>query len=319
MTNQREFTESWLQALTLCINHEKARSIRPWLTTIQVLTASETLPEQKDEAIKLWKYSQETNLEGFLELIPAKSSPWHFEDDEEFVFTPNLEQLTTDIADPLTRWLISLGIEKGSIRAAARITSQDWTTMVRKQAIRRSKPMNVNAFPSGDVLNLACTLEWSPRTWTVRFVQPDWMSLEYESEFLAPRPSFELLTERLIDALANANDRFKSKAVLSNFNPDSTGWTTCIGDFAQWHRDALLADAYGLSPWMRRTWNCVWPVIYRERNRLRGPCDLAYLRSELKACFDHSPELCEWMFVTARLACEIHLGSGLGISGNFEA
>ena len=81
----------------------------------------------------------------------------------------------------------------------------------------------------------------------------------------------------------------------------------------------MLADSYGLSPWMRRTWNCVWPVIYRERNRLKGPCDLAYLRSELKACFDHSPALVEWMFVVARLACEIHIGRGLGTAGDFEA
>ena len=319
MTNQREFTESWLQSLTLCINHEKARTIRPWITTIQVLTSSQTLPEQTDEAIKLWNYAQENKLGGLLELIPANALPWHFEDDEEFVFTPNLEQLTQQVDDPKRRWLINLGIENFAIPATARVTSQDWTTMVRKQAIRRSKPMNVNAFPSGDVLELHCSLDWSPRTWTVRFAQPDWMSIEYESEFIAPRPSFELLTERLIDALASVNERFKSKTTVGQFTPDSTAWTSCIAELAQWHRDVLLADSYGLSPWIRRTWNCVWPVIYRERNRLRGPCDLGYLRSELKACFDHSPELCEWMFITARLACEIHLGSGLGTHGNFEA
>jgi hypothetical protein len=319
MTNQREFTESWLQALTLCINHEKARTIRPWITTIQVLTASETLPEQKDEAIKLWNYAQENKLGALLELIPAKAQPWHFEDDEEFVFTPDRNELSAQINDPIKLWLVDLGIETFAIPATARVTSQDWTTMVRKQAIRRSKPMNVNAFPSGDVLELRCTLEWSPRTWTVRFTQPDWMSIEYESEFIAPRPAFELLTERLVDALANANERFKSTTTVSHFTPDSTAWTSCIDELAQWHRDVLLADSYGLSPWIRRTWSCVWPVIYRERNRLRGPCDLGYLRSELKACFDHSPELCQWMFITARLACEIQLGSGLGTHGNFEA
>jgi hypothetical protein len=319
MSNQREFTESWLQALTLSANHEKARAIRPWLTTIQVLCASETLPEQKDEALKLWNYAHQNDLEGLLELIPANSTPWHFEDDEEFVFTPVPDPGSNSLEIQQNHWLVQLGIADSSIRAKATVTSQDWTTLVRKQAIRRSKPMNVNAFPSGDVLDLDCLLDWSSRTWTVRFVQPDWMSLQYDSEFLAPRPSFEQLTLRMIDALAAANDRFKSKAVLGNFNPESTAWTTCIGDFAQWHRDALLADAYGLSPWVKRTWNCVWPVIYRERNRLRGPCDLNYLRSELKSCFDHSPELCEWMFITSRLACEIHLGSGIGLSGNFEA
>jgi hypothetical protein len=319
MSNQREFTESWLQALTLSANHEKARAIRPWLTTIQVLTASESLPEQKDEAIKLWNYAHEHNLAGMLELIPARSSPWHFEDDEDFVFTREPLAVSASPEDQKNVWLNDLGIDTSSIRAKARVTSQDWTTLVRKQAIRLSKPMNVNAFPSGDVLELDCTLEWSGRSWTARFAQPDWMSLDYESEFLAPRPGLDQITERLIDALATANDRFKSKSMLSQFTPDSTAWTTCIGDFAQWHRDALLADSYGLTPWIRRTWNCVWPVIYRERNRLRGPCDLNYLRSELKACFDNSPELCEWMFVTSRLACEIHLGSGLGISGNFEA
>jgi hypothetical protein len=318
MTNQREFTESWLQALTLCVNHEKARTIRPWMTTIQVLTASESLPEQCDEAIKLWDYAQSHGLIGLLGLIPANCSPWRFEDDEEFVFVPDVVKRNASCPDPKEQWLENLGVQKSSIKATARVTSQDWTTLVRKQAIRRSKPMNVNAFPTGDVLELACTLEWSPRSWTVRFAQPDWMSIEYESEFQAPRPGLDQLTERLIDALADAQERFKTKSNLSSFIPVATNWTTCIENLAQWHRDALLADAYGLSPWMKRTWNSVWPVIYRERNRLKGPCDLDYLRSELKACFDNSPELCVWMFVTAKLACEIHLGSGLGTSGNFQ-
>lgn len=317
MTNQREFTESWLQALTLCVNHEKARSIRPWLTTIQVLSASESLPAQQEEADKLWLYAQSHHLGNLLDLIPAKSNPWRFEDDEDFVFTPDLHQLVVSVPDAKEQWLILLGIRPDSIPAKATVTSQDWTTMVRKQAIRRSKPMNVNAFPNGDVLELACTLSWNQRTWTAQFAQPDWMSLEFESEFLAPRPDLELLTLRLVEAIAEASVQFKTKTPLSHFTPDSHAWTTCIPDLAQWHRDVLLADTYGLNPWFKRTWNCVWPVIYRERNRLRGTCDLNYLRSELKACFDHSPDLCEWMFITARLACEIHSGSGLGTSGNF--
>ena len=319
MSNQREFTESWLQALTLCVNHEKARAIRPWISTIQVLSASEVLPEQKDEAIKLWSYAKEHQLQGLLELIPAHSSPWRFEDDENFVFTPAPIQSSDPLYPSQSQWLELLGIVPCSFRATARVTSHDWTTMVRKLAIRRNKPMNVNAFPTGNILDLACTLDWTPRSWTIRFEQPDWMSIEMDSEFIAPRPSFDLLTERLIDALSTAKERFTSKSPLSNFTPDSSNWTTCIDEFSQWHREALLADSYGLSPWMRRTWNCVWPVIYRERNRLKGHCDLAYLRSELKACFDHSPALVEWMFVVARLACEIHIGRGLGTAGDFEA
>jgi hypothetical protein len=68
---------------------------------------------------------------------------------------------------------------------------------------------------------------------------------------------------------------------------------------------------------MRRTWSAVWPVVYRERNKLRGECDLAALRKEVAECFSSVPLLTEWMFIFARLACELLYERGLGISADF--
>ena len=88
MQNQREFTESWLQALTLSADHSHARSIRPWLTTIQTLAASAPNAEQAQEAEKLWEYASGHGLLSLITCSPARSTPWRFEDDECYKFSP---------------------------------------------------------------------------------------------------------------------------------------------------------------------------------------------------------------------------------------
>jgi len=88
MQNQREFTESWLQALTLSADHSHARSIRPWLTTIQTLAASAPNAEQAQEAEKLWEYASGHGLLSLITCLPARSTPWRFEDDECYKFSP---------------------------------------------------------------------------------------------------------------------------------------------------------------------------------------------------------------------------------------
>jgi hypothetical protein len=83
------------------------------------------------------------------------------------------------------------------------------------------------------------------------------------------------------------------------------------------HQEVVSADAYQFHPWIRRVWNSVWPVVYRERHRLRGPCDLAELRKEIAECFSAVPMLTEWMFLFARLAIAARCERGLGISADF--
>jgi len=320
MQNQREFTESWLQALTLSADHTHARSIRPWLTTVQTLAASEPSQEQAAEAQKLWDYANANGLTTLLECLPVRSIGWQFEDDECYKYSVQGQgESQSEEADARkSRWLRDLGITPIEVSAVAHVTASDWSNALRKEAVRKGKPLNVTSIPAGNMLDLPCQLRWDLKTWTVHFAQPDWMRIVYEAPFRAPRPTMEELTERMIDALGVAQERFKPAMKLSAFSPESAPWTICIPDFSQWHREVLVTQSIGLSPWLRRTWNCVWPVIMRERNRLRGPCDLQYLRTELKACFDSEPAMVEWMFILARLACEIRLGTGLGLCGDFE-
>lgn len=317
MTNKREFTESWLQALTLSASHVQARSIRPWLSTIQLVGASESLPEQQAEATKLWDYAHANGLVPLLNFLPVRSSPWRFEDNELFVFLPNSERAAADGGDRQA-WIADLGFNGFTVPAKAQVTSQDWVTLIREEAIRRRKPLNTGAAPSGNVIEVPCVMRWEPLTWTVQFEQPSWMTLELDGPFQTPRPNIDRVSECLIDVLGQANKRFRSGHKLPEFQSDTTSWIASIGDMADWHREVLIGNSFELSPWLRRGWNCVWPVIYRERNRLKGPCDIEYLRGELKACFDANPEMVEWLFVMARLLCELRLGRGLGICGDFE-
>ncbi|MFM2217165.1 MAG: hypothetical protein RL240_1483 [Planctomycetota bacterium] len=329
MQNQREFTESWLQALTLSADHSHARSIRPWLTTIQTLAASAPNAEQAQEAEKLWEYASGHGLLSLITCLPARSTPWRFEDDECYKFspvdsssnqTPNGDAVGTTDGSAITkeRWLTELGISPVRFSGVAHVTAADWSNAIRKEAVKRGKPLNVTSIPAGNMLDLPCTLEWDLHQWKVSFTQPSWMQLTYESPFQADRTSMERLTEYLMDALGVGQEKFKPMQKLSAFEPESAPWTLCIPDFSEWHREVLFSQSIGLSPWMRRTWNCVWPVIMRERNRLRGPCDLQYLRTELKACFDSEPAMVQWMFILARLACEVRLGTGLGLCGDFH-
>ncbi len=84
------------------------------------------------------------------------------------------------------------------------------------------------------------------------------------------------------------------------------------------HQRVLTQDEFKTHSWFRRAWAAVWPVIYRERNRLKGACDIGLLRVELEACIRNVPELTIWMFTFARLVCQQQVSSGLGISGDYR-
>ena len=94
-------------------------------------------------------------------------------------------------------------------------------------------------------------------------------------------------------------------------------WIGCVKRLEALHKQILATEAKDYSPWFRRTWACVWTVIYREQNVLRGQANVDVVRSELTACVGTVPRLTTWMFAFAKLVCENQLGRGLGICGDY--
>jgi hypothetical protein len=319
MSTTREFTESWLQALTLSANIDAARRIRPWMTILTALGSSEVLPDQRAGAEQTWRYAYENGLLGLLSILPFRQSEWRFEEDEVFAFR-HAHETQGGAAGPLKNvdeFIQTLAIEPISVPMLASVTSGDWTNLIRKEAVRRSKPLSVMAIPPGSRVEVPCSARWDGRQWSMAFAQPEWLVVEQPGVFHATRPVQDVLDSAMVDALDFANKSLMPTIKLSNFVAIDAAWMGCIEPLYPWHRSVLLSNELGVSPWLRRVWNNVWPVIYRERNKLRGPCDLSKLRTELAECFSSAPQLTEWMFVFARLVCEVQWGRGLGIAGDF--
>jgi hypothetical protein len=314
MTATREFTENWLQAIILAASNETARRIRPWITDIGHLCASEKTEGQLESASRVWNYGQGNGLTGLLSCTPLHASTWKFEEDECFQFERGLPASPIESEQAFCE---SLGLVSVQVPLRASVTASDWTNLLRREAVRRSKPLNVQAIPSGSMLHVECVGNWDTQRWQVTFLQPDWLSLEPSGVVQSERPEKDARDALLLDAIAYANRNFQVAAKLSRFEASDALWMSCVDRMYDWHRSVLLTNELGLHPWFRRVWSGVWPVIYRERNRLRGACDLQTLRTELAECFASAPLLTEWMFVFARLACELQWERGLGIAGDF--
>lgn len=314
MSATREFTENWLQALMLSATNEAARRIRPWMTDVGALSAVTYSDSQLESAKRVWEYGSRHGLTGLLSQSPLQQTPWRFEDDECFQFRrPDPGTLLTDEGS----FLESLGVVPLRIPLHACVTSSDWTNLLRREAVRRSKPLNVLAIPAGSMIEIDCWGVWDTRTWSIAFAQPDWLVIDQPGQVQAPRPLQPTIDALLLEGIDFANRNFKVATKLSAFAPQEAPWMSCVHALYGWHRSLLLSNEMGASTWLRRVWNCVWPVIYRERNRLRGGCDLQALRKEVAECFEHAPLLAEWMFLFARLVCEVQFEHGLSIAGDF--
>jgi hypothetical protein len=314
MQNTKEFTESWLQALSLSAGHETARKIRPWITDIGWICASELVPEQSDAALRVWDYCQANGLLDLLTTTPFWSLTWRFDEDEFFEFDRSAGEPKRPM--DFDTWRTGLGIEPTAVLLNARATQTDWTNLLRREAVRRSKPLSVTAIPQGSMVEVPCTAQWREARWRIQFEQPSWLDIEQVGIFYAKRPKREKIEELILGALDAANRSFKPTA-KTGFAATDALWMSCVEPLYDWHRSVLLTNEAGVSPWVRRVWNCVWPVIYRERNRLKGPCDLQLLRKELAECFASAPTLTQWMFIFARLVCELQIGNGIGIAGDW--
>jgi hypothetical protein len=308
------FTENWLQALMQAASNASARRIRPWMTDLSALCAVGLTDGQCDAAKRIWDYGKNHGLIGLLSQIPVRETHWRFEDDECFRFLrPSVAPLLVSEQE----FIASLGLVPTEIPLKGSVTQSDWTNLLRREAVRRSKPLNVQSIPTGSSVEVDCVGGWDTNAWSIRFLQPDWLVLPRSGVVETARPSPSVIEGLILDGISFANQHFKMSNKPTSRTPSDAPWMTSIESLYTWHRAVLLTNDTGASPWFRRVWGCVWPVIYRERNRLRGNCDLQSLRGEVAECFETMPQLTEWMFLFARLVCELQFERGLGIAGDF--
>lgn len=310
---QLGFTVNWLQALMFASENATARRVRPWMTDIALVAAAAPGSGQTEAAQRLWDYGVSQGLVPLLENIPLRQSLFRFQEDESFRFSPSVPVCRLTHVD---EFLALLGFIPSDQSWIAEVTLSDWTNLLRREAVRLGKGLNVQAIPNSNTVRVPCTARWNSTSWSIHFDQPDWLSLEPTEILQTPRPTWDVMESAMLDSLAFANGNFKAPPKLV-FPPADPIWMRSVESLYAWHRSILVTNDVGLNPWMRRTWAAVWPVVYRERNKLRGECDLVALKKEVAECFGSVPLLTEWMFIFARLACEMLYERGLGIAADF--
>lgn len=315
-TTDTAFTQNWIQSLTLVAQEPVARQIKPLLDSINDVSRMNSEADRMASARRLWDFAIAERLKGLLEVLPVQQPQWTFADDETFIFERSGKISIPDFAT----WAQCIGVAPGEFAMTAKVTSRDWLTLVRQEAVRLQRSMNTAAMPQGMNLSLSCTAQWDLKAWSIRFDQADGVVVGREDPFSVVRPTVEELNESIFWMLAAANESLIPKSVAKcstgvNLQP----WIACSSRLESLHQRVLIQEANLFAPWFRRTWACVWPVVYREQNILRGQARLDAIRQELAACITNVPRLAVWMFVLAKLLCESQLGRGLGISVDYSS
>ena len=313
---EKAFTQNWLQSLTLVAQNPIARQVKPLLDTVNDLTRFNSEADRLTSAQKLWDFASAEGLRGLLEILPIQQPVWRFGDDEMFNYLHAKQELVPDFA----AWSKCLGLTVGEFALLAEVTSSDWLTLLRQEAVRLQRPTNVAAMPQGTNLTLPCTARWNLDSWSVSFDQADWVSVQYDDAFTVSRVSFADISEKVLWMITEAQDICIPKTVPKcTVDVADHAWMACAERLAALHQRILVQEANYFSPWFRRTWACIWPIIYREQNVLRGQAQLDPLRQEIAACIAAVPRLVLRMFTMAKLLCEILFGRGLGISAHYVA
>ena len=313
---QKAFTQTWLQSLTLVARNPIAQGIKPLLDTINDLCQGQADSDRMASAQRLWDFGAAEGLQGVLTIMPVQQPDWLFDRDSSFVFQRTGRDEITDFES----WTKCLGLQPNEVSLTAEVTSRDWLSLVRQESVRLQRAMNVAAVPAGKNLRLPCTAAWDLKGWSIRFDQADWVVIRYDEPFTVERPGMEELEETLMWAVAAAHEALIPKSVPPiEVEPSAQPWMSCVKRLEQFHSRVLVQEAAQYAPWFRRVWACVWTVIYREQNVLRGQADIDVVRQELAECVTHAPRLTIWMFAFAKLVCECQLGRGLGISGDYAA
>lgn len=321
---KKEFTEKWIQALTLAATIPAAQQIKPLFSDLDSLCSQNQSEDRAAAAKRIWDFASPNGLTDLLQITPAKEVQWRFPEEDSFRF----ESEPAEQEGSLTyeQWLTSLGIatstDAGSQQATgmkrfAVVTQQDWVDLLRKESIRLKKPMS-GTWPEGSLLRMPCTMRWEGTAWSIQFDQPDWLRLKYEEPFFADRPKLADVDGLIWFAIYHASENLDGPKKLINHQAMSVEWIQSSSRLAAFHHQVLETNSKQTTLWFQRVWSCVWPVVYREREVLRGGCDLSQIRTELETCLRTAPKLTLWMFVFARLVCQMQLSSGLGISGDYR-
>jgi len=310
----KAFTQNWLQSLTQVANEPTAKRIKPLLDTINDLSRMNTESNRLESARKLWDFATTEDLRGMLDIVPIQQPNWIFDRDDPFVYQHQSAEPTADFDS----WTKSIGIVPCEIPLVAEVANKDWLSLVRKEAVRLQRPLSTAGMPSGLNLKLPCKAVWDLTGWSIRFDQADWIVLRYEEPFSTERPDLSDFEESLNWTIAKAHESLVPKNAPNCTNVNGAApWIGCVKRLESFHKQILSTEAKDYSPWFRRTWACVWTVIYREQNVLRGQANVDVVRSELTACVGTVPRLTTWMFAFAKLVCENQLGRGLGICGDY--
>lgn len=318
----KSFTQQWLQSLTLAAKEPVAQQIKPLLETINELTRQHGEGDRLALAKRLWDFSASEGLQGMLEVMPLNETNWVFDRDDNFAYTRRLADqsggVTTKASLDFETWTSWLGLKPCQIPLQAEVNSRDWQSLLRQEAVRLQQTLNTAAMPSGLTLRLNCRGEWDLATWLIRFDDAQWMVINYEDPFSVERPELAAIEEIVMWAVATANDTMQPKG-KSSTEVGVGPWVNCVPRLKDLHERIMVTEAKQYSAWFRRVWACVWTIIYREQNVLRGQANIDVVRQEIATAIKEVPRLTLWMFVFAKLLCECQLGRGLGVSADYLA
>ncbi|MCA9157466.1 MAG: hypothetical protein KDA72_04020 [Planctomycetales bacterium] len=337
------FTQAWIQALTLAAGNPLARTIKPQLEWINVLSRSRAEADRAQAAEELWQVAQREGLSDLLQVLPVYRAQWDFPSDEKFIYRrrdadtlhavapgDSSEPSSSEVArrsavgnpaasanGDFAAWCSAMGLRPLEVSLIAEVFSGDWASLVRSEAVRLQQSLSLSAVAQATTLQLPCTARWDSQGWSITFDQVDWVVITYDELPVMQRPTYAGLEELLSWLLAMANDTMLVKrAANCNFTPTPTAWENCVASLQPLHA-GLRQRPSSYAPWLLRTWHCVWPTVYREQQVLRERADIDVLRRELKACLDAQPRLCMWMFLFAKLICQTQLTTGLGFCADF--
>ena len=314
-TSTIPFNVNWLQSLTLAVQYPATLQVKPLITDIDTIGSFQPWPARLEAAKRLWSFAEAHALLGLLDALPWNQSRWHFPSEDRFFFEPDASTRGTG----LEPWLTRLGAQPTESALRAEITQLDWTELLRKEMMHHGRSLNMSSMPTGKVLSLPCRGVWDGNNWEFRFEDPEWLVVKFDERFVVPRPALSEMEEGLQWSLAEAWDWIdKKKKCPAATAERSSAWTENVASLQAWHEKVLTGLQTEQNAWGRRIWECVWPVIYREENRLRADCDLGWLRAELAECFRDQPKLTLWMFVFAKLLCKQQIAAGLSACGEFR-
>jgi hypothetical protein len=322
---QSPFSQSWIQALTSVAENPIARTIKPRLDLVNALVLARTETDRLDMARQLWDLAEQSGLTELLRVVPTARTQWVFDSDDVFLYRRVASSLPSTTASKPTlgsfsfeAWQQAIGLLPTEVPLTAEIFNADWASLVRKEALRLQQSFSMSAIGASNTLTLPCRARWDLKSWSVHFDSIDWVVVRYEETPSMSRPRYEELEELLTWLIATSGESTVSKKNSQcDFRPQVPAWMDCVPGLSGLH-SLLSKSPNDFSPWMVRVWHCVWPIVYREQQVLRERADVAVVRNELRICLTAQPQLCLWMFLFAKLACQTQVGTGLGFCADFR-